>query len=415
MSGDRWTGLAGRDGTAAASPVVRRPLGGWRVALAVFRKELMDALRDRRTLMMVLLSSVAIGPLALVLISSLVASLEQRAEARLVVAHGLEHAPTLRNYLLRQTFTIQEAPPEYEKLLRDSKLAEPVLVVRPGFEDGLVSGEPPELEIVTSSGNQRAASGVGRLNRLLQGFAQEQAGLRLAARGVAAAALEPIRVEERDVATSASRAAQMGAIVPFFVLMAVLYGALGAALDTTAGERERGSLEPLLMNPATPWQITAGKWAAVATVAMLIAVLGSLSFIPAQWLVRSESVAAMFQYGMGEALRFLLILLPLAGALAALLMAVAIRCKSYKEAQANATVVLLAVSLVPMVSMFSQTGEERWHLWVPALAQVSLMGRVLRGDPTSSMDLLVSLTACVLLTVLCLVYVSRTLRSAALK
>jgi sodium transport system permease protein len=239
--------------------------------------------------------------------------------------------------------------------------------------------------------------------------------LRLAARGVSPSLLEPLRVEDRDLSSGGSRAAQLSSMVPFFVLMAVLYGALSAALDTTAGERERGSLEPLLMNPTTPLALTLGKWGAVATVAMLIAVLGSLSFLPGQWLVRSETLAALFQYGLKEAALFLLILLPLAGALSAVLMAVAIRCKSFKEAQANATVVLLLVSLTPLLSMFSQSGEERWHLWVPALAQVTLMGRVLRGEPWAPDQALLSLGVCALLAALCLLYVARSLRAAALK
>lgn len=390
-------------------------MGSMNAFWAVFRKELVDALRDRRTLLMVLLSSVAVGPLALTMVSSLVASLEQRAEAREVVVLGLEHAPTLRNYLERQTFTVRSAPPDFEQKLRDSKLSDPVLVVRPGFEAGLVSGEAPEVDVVSASGNQRAQAGVGRVVRLLNGFAQEQAGLRLAMRGVSGVLLEPVLVSERDVATRVSRASQLSTMVPFFVLMAVLYGAMAAGLDTTAGERERGSLEPLLMNPATPMAITVGKWAAVATVAMSIAVLGSLSFIPAQWLVRSESVSAMFQYGLREVAQFLAILLPLGGALSALLMAVAIRCKTFKEAQANASIVLLVVSLLPMVGWFAQSGVEAWHLWVPALAQVSLMGRVLRGEALPAIEVGISWLVCALLTVACLIYVARTLRAAALK
>jgi sodium transport system permease protein len=82
----------------------------WAHAWAVFRKELLDALRDRRTLLMVLLSSVAMGPVVLVLISTLASSFEKRAEAREVVVAGIAHAPGLRNYLERQHHTVKEAP-----------------------------------------------------------------------------------------------------------------------------------------------------------------------------------------------------------------------------------------------------------------------------------------------------------------
>jgi hypothetical protein len=84
-------------------------------------------------------------------------------------------------------------------------------------------------------------------------------------------------------------------MVPFFVLMAVLYGALNAALDTTAGERERGSLEPLLMNPLARHALVLGKWGGGGGGGMLIAVLACLSFLPGQWLLRSESLAALFR------------------------------------------------------------------------------------------------------------------------
>lgn len=384
-------------------------------ALTVLRKELVDALRDRRTLAMVLLSSVASGPLVLVLISALVSGMEKRAEAREVVAIGIEHAPSLRNYIERQTFTVREAPPDHETLLRDNKLGDPVVVVAPGFEAALARGEMPLVEVVSSSSNQRAQSGVRRVTALLQGFNTEQATLRLVMRGVSPAMLRPVEVEERDVADRTARAAQLATMVPFFVLMAVLYGSLNAALDTTAGERERGSLEPLLMNPMPHFALVLGKWGAVAAVGMLIALLSCLSFLPGQWLMRSEELAAMFRFGPHEAAAFIALLLPLAGALAALLMAIAIRSKSFKEAQASTTIVLLAVSLLPLVTVFNQEGVSPWHYWVPALSQTTLMGQVLKGEVLAAPQVWASVVSSVALCAVALVVVSRLLRAAALK
>jgi len=199
------------------------------------------------------------------------------------------------------------------------------------------------------------------------------------------------------------------------VLMAVLYGALNAALDTTAGERERGSLEPLLMNPASRLSLVLGKWGAVSSVGMLIALLSCFSFLPAQYLLRSETLAAMFQFGLREAGLMLALLTPLAAALAALMMAIAIRCKTFKEAQANNTVVILGVSLLPLVTVFNQSGEAPWHLAVPALGQVALMNRVLKGEAIGALDMAVPLLACVLVVVAGLAFVSRQLRTVALK
>jgi sodium transport system permease protein len=385
------------------------------VVRTVFGKEIVDALRDRRTMMVVLLSSVLMGPLVLIALSGLMATFEERAEKREVFVAGIEHAPGLKNFLERQTYVVQPAPPDFEAQLRSARLGDPVVVVPVGFEAAMLRGDAPVLEVVSDSANRQADATVGRVRQLLAGYSRERATLSLAFRGVSPELLEPLRVEEQDLASTQTRATQLTGMLPFFVMMAVLYGALNAALDTTAGERERGSLEPLLMNPAERAALVLGKWGAVASVAMLVAVLSCFSFIPAQRLLQSDSLQALFQFGWREAGLFLLLLLPLAAAVSALLMAVAIRCRSFKEAQANSSVVVLLVSLLPLVNVFNLGGEAPWHLWVPALAQNTLMTRVLKGEGFGAEQVLVPLAVCVLLTVLCLAFVVRHLRGAAVR
>ena len=387
----------------------------WPAALAVFRKEIVDALRDRRTLVVVLLSSVLLGPLVLIALSGLIASFEARAEQREVLVDGIEAAPTLVNFLQRQTYTVKPAPADYEAALRASSLGNPVIKVEPDFEARLRAGELPVIEVVSDSANRQAEAASGRISRLLAAFNQERATLELALRGIAPDLQRAVDVQDRDLASTQTRATQLTGMLPFFVIMAVLYGALNAALDTTAGERERGSLEPLLMNPAPHLALVLGKWGAVASVGFLIAVLSCFSFLPSQWLLRSDSLQALFQFGLREALLFLVVLLPFAAALSALLMAVAIRCKSFKEAQANSTVVVLGVSLLPLVAVFNQSGEAPWHLWVPALAQHTLMTRVLKGEGFGVLQVAVPVLVCALLTAAGLWLVVRMLRQAAVK
>ncbi len=384
-------------------------------AWQVFCKELIDALRDRRTLLMVLLSSVAIGPLLLVALSMLVADFEAQAEAREVYAVGIEHAPTLRNFIERQAWAVHPAPAGYAAAMQKRSFGHAVLVLPPGFEQDLAAGIAPTLAVVTASANIRAQGEGGAVARLLHGFSQEQASLRLVMQGVSPGLLQVMDVDEQDLADPRVRAAQLTRMLPFFVLMAVLYGALHAALDTTAGERERGSLEPLLMTPVPRWALVLGKWGAVASMGMGVAVLSCFSFLPGQWLLRSETLSAMFLFGWREALLFLALLLPLAAMLSALMMAVAIRCKTFKEAQANNTAVVLLVSLLPLLTLFNQAGEQPWHLWLPALAQITLMQRVLEGEPFAPADLLLPLAVAAGVSALCVAYVARQLRAAALR
>jgi sodium transport system permease protein len=379
----------------------------------VFLKELTDALRDRRTLMAVFVSSVLVGPTMLVVLSSLVGRYEKRAEAREIVAIGLDGAPSLRNFLERQTYVVKKAPPDWEAQLRESRLGNPVVIVPADFEDELAHGQAPRIELMYSSANARAQNGVGAIAQLLQGFDQEQTTLRLIARGVAPGALSVTRIDGHDIANNAARAAQLTGIVPVFVLMAVIYGALNAALDTTAGERERGSLEPLLATPASRAALVIGKWGAVFALGLIIAVLSCLSFLPTQSLLRSESLAALFRFGWVEAAWFIGLLAPLAALVAALMMAVAIRCKTVKEAQANMVILTMLFTLAPMLSLFNQEGEATWNLWTPSVAQTTLMTRVLKNAPISASDVAPSLFICIVLSGVALGFVTRQLARRA--
>jgi len=376
-------------------------------AWLVFLKELRDALRDRRTLRAVLLSALLPGPLMLVLLSVLISDVERQAESRELVVVGLAHAPTLDNYLQRQTWIARDAPADFEDALRRKRLGDAVLVLPPDFEQRLAAGELPRLRLVYDSANPRAATSQRRVQELLAGFARERSTLALVSRGVAPALLQPLTVDTEDLADPAARAANFTGMLPFMVMMAVVSGALAAALDSTAGERERGSLEPLLMNPTPGWQLVLGKWAAVALLGMFIAVLSCGSLLPGQWLLRNEQLAAMFRFGPAEAGAFLALLLPLAGLLAAALMALGIHGRSVKEAQAGSSLVVLAVSLLPIIPMLSTRGEQPWQLWLPVVAQSTLMGRVLRGEAIEALEVLLPALMCAALTVVALALVVR--------
>lgn len=384
----------------------------WNHCWIVLSKELLDALRDRRTLLRLMGPALLMGPLLLMALSGLISSLEERAEQREVMVAGIENAPTLRNFLERQTYVIKAAPADYEAQLRATRLLVPVLVIGADFEAELLAGSRPTVELVSDSANQRAGSGMPALQRLLAGFNRETASLNLALRGISTELLQPVAVEERDLASVQARASRITSIIPMFIIMAVLYGALTSALDSTAGERERGSLEPLLMNPVQQMALVLGKWAAVAILGLLVALLASVSFVPAQWLLRSDSLQAMFQFGWYEVVAFLLLQLPLAAGLGALLMALAIRAKTFKEAQAGSTLVITFVGLAPMVSLLNPGGEAAWYFWVPGLAQNSLMMLVLKGETLTAAQLLPGLLVGIALTIACLAYVARSMRGA---
>ncbi|WP_374338209.1 ABC transporter permease [Methyloversatilis sp.] len=376
-----------------------------RPALAVWKKDLLEALRDRRALFIVLIGSVLTGPLVLWALSGMLAGLEARAERRVVMVSGAAHAPPLMNYLARQGYTVIDAPADHEAQLRSGRLGEPVLVIDDDFMPALARGDLPVLYIVSDSGNRRAEAGTTRLRRALSGFSSEQSSLALVMRGVAPAALDVLDLQERDLASVQARAAQLFAVLPFFVIMGVLYGALGPALETTAGERERGALTAQLLTPVPRGALVLGKWAAVACVSALVATLSVCSFIPAQSVLQGEVLASMFRFGPADAVRSLLLLWPLSAAMSAVLMAVGAAGRSLREAQVAGAMVMLFSSLLPLAVVMSDAPEQRWHGWMPVLAQHVLMNRLLRGEPWSAGDLLLPALVCAALCALALAWV----------
>jgi sodium transport system permease protein len=158
-------------------------------------------------------------------------------------------------------------------------------------------------------------------------------------------------------------------------------GGLAVALDATAGERERQSLEPLLMTPARPLELVVGKWLAVSLFnasVVLITLAGfylTLSFAPL------PQVGVPFQFGARELARFLVVLLPMILLIPAVLLFVGSRGRTFKEAQANVSVLLFVVSLVPAAQMFLQQKEPEWLVLVPISGQYTLLKYALRGEP----------------------------------
>jgi sodium transport system permease protein len=384
----------------------------------VFSKELVDALRDRRTLLRVILPGLLIGPLMLLFMSMLVAQFESQAKERKVSVYGLEHAPSLANYIARQNYGSvavkgSNRVEAFEKGLRSGQLSSPVLVVQPDFEAKLARGEPAELEVVTDSANTRASVGVGPLVSLVRGFNQERAQLQLVLRGVAGTSLEPVELTERDLASPGARAVRITSFIPMLVIMAVLYGCLTAALDATSGERERGSLEPLLTNPVQHITLASGKWLAVSLMGAVVATCASFSFLPAQLLIKSDALAAQFRFGWIEAATFAALLMPVAMSMGALLMAIAIRTKTFKESQASANLLIMCMSFMPLVAIMNPGADAAWHYWVPGLGQYQQMMQILKGETLTARQWMPPLLTASGIVVGGLWYVARQMRSAA--
>jgi len=374
--------------------------------LAIARKELTDMFRDRRTAMVTLVSAIAAGPIFLILIFNLIANQADRARDLRLPVVGREHAPALAAFLERQQVTLTDAPADYEAQIRRGDL-DVVLVVDPAFARDAASGKPATVRLVFDRSRDRARPLIDQATQLLRGYNRLWGQQRLVLRGVAGSVASPLIVEDVDLATPQQSGALVLFLVAYYGLFASVMGGMAVSLDTTAGERERQSLEPLLMTPARPGEIVAGKWLAASAFNALVVALTLTGFYITLSFAPLPAVGVPFLFGAREFGRFIVVLLPMIALLPAVLLYVGSRARAYREAQANVSVLLFVVSLLPVVQLFLQRKEPDWIALVPVSGQYSLLNVALRGEALPWTQLLLSYVTPLVLAAVFLAAVAR--------
>jgi len=335
--------------------------------------------RDRRTGTVTLLSSILAGPIFLVLIFNLMANQAERARTLTLPVMGAEYAPAVVAFLERQQVNVTQAPDDYDAKIRRGDL-DVVLIIDDEFAKDVSQGKPGTVRLVFDRSRDRARASIDQAEALLRGYNRLWGEERLMMRGVSSSVANPLRIEADDVATPQQSGALVLFLVAYYGLFASVMGGMAVALDTTAGERERQSLEPLLMTPARPAEIVVGKWLAVCAFDALVVVLTLTGFYLTLAFAPLPPVGVPFLFGAREFGRFLLVLVPMILMLPAILLYVGSRARTYKEAQANVSVLLFVVSLIPLVQLFMQRKEPGWIMLVPVSAQYSLLNTSLRGE-----------------------------------
>jgi len=269
------------------------------------------------------------------------------------------------------------------------------------FGDRFNAARPATVRVLSDSTRLAAEPKVKRLTRLLSGFSAEVGSLRLIARGVSPAVASALNVEETDVANSQQRAAMRLNVVLVFLVLAVMTASMQIATDSTAGERERGSLEPLLLNPVPRWQLAGGKWLAAvaagfvgltATLLVMSKVLSTLSL---------EELGVRFHMGPVEGLYLLAAIGPMVLLAPAVLIYLSTFAKSFKEAQSYMAFLVAGVAIPGVLSALYPIPNRPWMQPIPVLGQYILGNEILSGTiPSTFMLIAAALEALALSVVL---------------
>ncbi len=387
-----------------------------RAILTVFLKEVRENLRDRRTLMSAFLTGPLLGPLVFVMLINFTLNRElDKADMPLPVpVIGAAYAPNLIGALKAGGVVPGAAVANPAQTVRQQD-ADVVLRIAADYGKAWRQGEPVQVEMFYDSSRRDGNASVERVTRLVENYARQQGALRLVARGLSPGTAWPLQVAKRDQATPQSRAVLLFAMLPYFFVITIFMGGMYLAIDLTAGERERQSLEPLFANPVARWKILCGKLAAICVFSTVSLLITLLAFAVVGRFIPAEKIGMELDLGIHFASRVLLLILPLVLLLSASQSMVAAFAKSYREAQTYISLLML-VPLIPTALLsFMPIKAHAWMYAVPLLGQNLGIMQLLRGDGVSGEQMVLCLagsTVAALLAVMATIQLYRSERLA---
>jgi sodium transport system permease protein len=366
-------------------------MGMIRKILVVAQKEILDHLRDYRTMLTVLLWGLlaisVIGGMTMLLGTNLREQIEK--PFTLYVA-GMENAPNLLSYLAQQNVVIEPAPPNPKAAVSTGDISI-ALIIPPEYSEDFSSGKTAAVKLVYDSTRLSAAVDKTRVEKLLETYDYYIGLLRLSVRGVSPEVIRVVQIESVDTATPQSKALAVFSMLPYLTIAVIFSGAAAIITDATAGERERESLEPLLINPLPRGWFAIGKMLAAIplTVLNLLITLASIAIL-FRVLPMGEMMGVRLGFNAGALTLILLLCLPVVLLASAAQTLVASFTKTVKEANTHLPYIALIVSLPGALLPFLPVKPALWMMLTPILGQQVLMNQILRSEPVSAMNVLIA-------------------------
>jgi sodium transport system permease protein len=361
---------------------------------AVFRKEFRENLRDKRTLLSALVFGPIMSPvLVAVMVQFMISRGETQSDENITVAVShAEHAPNLIDYLTARGVDVvkvelDEAAARKAVATQTHKI---ILEIPEDFGQRLQSGQPAPVVLYSDSSRAFERRGVGRVHSLVANYGIEIAQLRFLARGIDPISVLPISVQEIDVSTPTGRSVLVLNMMTYLVLLSMLFGGLYLAIDATAGERERGSLEVLLTSPVPREHLIYGKIGAAASYMLISLVLTVAMFSVAMSFVGLEQLGITTNLGPAAAVQMMACCAPLILFGSAYLTIISAFAKTYREAQTYLQLMITIPTLPLIFAGILGLQPKLGLMFVPFLSQHLLMTTVVRAEAIDTTHMVVS-------------------------
>lgn len=364
-----------------------------RAIWTVFRKEVLENLRDRRVIASAFFFGVLLAPVIFGLTTTMVskrAVANQDKLLNLPIA-GTTNAPNLVQFLRENGVKVEEVQLTSDEAMDAvrSGRQDMVLLIGEDYGKALAAGESAPLSLVVDTSNSRTSPSADRARQLLGAYGHQLAALRLMVRGINPQVIDPVGVHTLDVATPAGRSLLILGMMTYFCFMSMLVGGFYLAIDTTAGERERGSLEPLLVLPVRRSQLIVGKMLATAAFMSVSLLLTLAAFGVVLTFIPLEALGMSANFGPRVILAIFAIMVTFVPLGAGLMTVVASFTRSNREAQSWLSVVMMLPIAPIMFAVVSGTKPNATLMAVPSLSQHLLATSLMRGDSIPPLHILI--------------------------
>ena len=364
----------------------------------VYQKEVRENLRDRRSLFNSVLLGPILFPILFIGLAYFTSSKQQeRVEQVLEVpVAGAQNAPNLVSFLEQQGVVIQPAPADPEASV-SSQEVQVIIRIPVQFAEQWNAGEPAVVELIADPSRRESEIPMQRVRGLLAAYGAQIGQLRLQLRGVAATLQSPVMIKDVDLSTPQSRGMLVMIMLPYVLMITAFTGGMHLAIDSTAGEKERKSLEPLLINPVPRWQVMLGKMAATATYAFASLFLTLLAFRFAFPLLPTGAIGVDLSLSAEALGGIMLTVAPVVVLAAAMLTTLAALAKSLREAQSYMGLVFMIPMIPSLIFMVNPMKPETWMMAIPMFSQNLLIGEFVRGETVSVLWLAISIGSTLLI------------------
>jgi sodium transport system permease protein len=354
----------------------------------VLTKELREAVRDRRSLLLLVLFTVMYPIILGIILNQQIkrATKPEREGIELAVI-GAAQAPNLMAQLKQKNILVQAVAPMNEeaitRLLQGRKVVA-LLRISDKFTENYQALRPARVELWFDS-----AADNGQRQRdiedVLRSYSSGVTSARLLAHGVSPALMAPVMVQRYDTGSTAARSAGLiGSILGLLFFPAFLCG-LSAAIDSTAGERERRSLEVLISQPVRAWELVLGKWLTAAAFSLVGMVIGlALAHAILGWLPLEE-IGMAWRVTNADLATVCIASIPLALFAGAMQVAVAMNAKSFKEAQSTLSFLMLLPMIPGVAVSMLELKTAMWMYAVPILSNQTLLREIAKGEPIGAL------------------------------